>query len=364
MQGESRKGNQREAIVMRKSRWKIWLLLVVGLILGGVFLYNACADDIPLAVRAAAIFYKWLCSDVISAVSVSETTDGWLCSAPVQYELNYLCSGPILCGSKLVILERYKNPFGLRSFLRDTYYIRGIELSNGHTVYRSKVRINGHPLQVLGIFPWGENVVVWGYYQEEPGLDNRISSVSILNSQGEILKRFPLNVKPTAVDEKNNLLICGSRLLELPSGKDKFQTQIKLLVDMVSDKNGNVYILRRLRSISEGDKNGIYDALAEKYSCVPWKKLWSVKIPGTADGYPIMLRYENGLVWYAIYDERGGPYPEDRRKWTGGPLDPETGAKIETQRKFDPYTIEAEVDAKVYVVTKVNNKLYVKTVSK
>ena len=339
---------------MRKNRWKIWFVFALLFVAGGGLLY--------VAYRAG----------YISHIRIRSTKEGWLCTGPFQYGLDYPCTRPILSGKKIVVVEKYKRQFyregfkileSKKYFLRDTYYITALALSNGDMIYRIKINIKSNPLQILGVWAWGENMVVWGYYQEEPGLNNRIFSVSILNSYGNILKRFPLDVKPTAVDEKNNLLICGSRLLELPSGKEKFQTQTKLLVDIVSDKNGNVYILRRLSGISEGDKNIIYDALVEKYSCIPWEKLWSVKIPGTAEGYPIMLRYEKGLLWYAFYDERGGTYPEDRRKWAS-PLDSETGARIETERRCDPYQIEAEVDGKLYIVKLIKNKLHVKTVSK
>lgn len=336
---------------MRKTRWTIWLALVLILCLSGVFVY----------------WLYWV--GHISHIRVSKTKDGWVCSGPIQYRLGYPKFRPILSGKKVVLVERYKREYkreGFKiaevkmNFLLDSYYITALSVYNGDVVYRRRMSIKGHPLQVLGIWPWRENVVVWGYYQEEPGLDNRISSFTILDTRGKIRKRFRLDLKPTAVDEKNNLLICGTRMLELPSGKEKFQVKLKLLIDTVTDKNGNVYIFRRTDQPSRDDKSS-YDGYIEKYSVVPWKQLWSVKVTGHK-GTPKMVKYEEGLLWYAFYDwHRPGWDSEDQLSWH--PLDPETGAKIETERQCEPYRIETELNGKQYVVTRLDDELYIKTVS-
>lgn len=337
---------------MRKTRWTIWLALVLILCLSGVLVY-------------------WLyLVGHISHIRVSKTKDGWVCSGPIQYYLGYPKIRPILRGKKVVLVERYKREFYIEgfkiaevkmSFPLDSYYITALSVYNGDVVYRRRMSIKGHPLQVVGIWPWRENVVVWGYYQEEADLDNRIGSITILDARGRIRKRFRLDLQPTAVDEKNNLLICGSRMLELPSGKEKFQVKLKLLIDMVTDKNGNVYIFRRTDQPSHDDKSS-YDGYIEKYSVVPWKQLWSVKVTGRK-GSPWMLKYQKDSLWYAFYDPKGGAvHWVDNLIWDG-PLDTQDGTKIETDRKCDPYRLEAEFDGKEYVVTRVDDKLYIKTVS-
>lgn len=326
----------------------------------------------------------------ISHIRVSKTKDGWVCSGPIRYNLMYPGNKPIVTDKYLIVREKYERSFYikgfkiapcLRQFLRDVYYITALSLSNGHTVYRTKISINGHPLQVTGIWPWQENVVVWGYYQKEPGLFNKISSVTVLNNRGKLLKHFPITLPlgPMAVDENNGVLLCRQEVdekdfkqfldppilwvLELPSGKEKFQVKISPFSDLVTDQDGNVYInflnQRNDAWMDFAEKRASFlGTCIEKYSIVPWQKIWSVKVT-PQKGYSELLKYEKNTLWYAVHDRDGGSLVMDRRKWIGGPINCENGEAVESQRKCDPYRIETEVDGKHYIITKVDDKVHV-----
>ena len=349
-------------VTMGKTRWKIWFSLAL------------------LVIICAGGFYLLHRLGYISNIRVSKTKDGWVCSGPIQYNLMYPRSRPIVSNKNLVLLEKYRKR-SLRQFLHHSYYITALALTDGHTVYRTKISINGRPLQVLGIWPWQENVVVWGYYQEEPGLFNHICSITILNNRGKILKQFPLTLplRPMAVDEKNSVLLCQQkvdekdfeqhldpqilRMVELPSGTEKFQVKISLFTDLATDQDGNVYInflnQRNDAWIDYVEKRAPYlSACIEKYSVVPWQKIWSVKVT-PEKGYSQLLKCEKNTLWYAVYDEDSAPLVEDKRKWIGGPLNCKTGEAVESQRKCDPYRIEAEVDGKHFLVTRIDDKVHV-----
>ena len=347
---------------MGKTCWKIWPPLVL------------------LVIIAAAGIYLLHRLGYISNMKVSKTKDGWVCSGPIQYNLMYPRSRPIVSNKNLVLLEKYHKR-SLMQFLRHTYYITALAMPDGHTVYRTKISINGHPLQVVGIWPWQENVIVWGYYQEEPGLFNHIPSITILNARGKILKQFPLTLplKPMAVDEKNNLLLCQQevdekdfkqhldpqilRVLELPSGTEKFQVKISPFTDLATDQDGNVYInflnQRNDAWMDYAEKRASFlSACIEKYSVEPWQKIWSVNVT-PEKGYSQLLKYEKNMLWYTVYDEDGGPLVEDRRKWIGGPLNCKTGEAVESQRKCEPYRIKAEFDGKHFLFTRIDDKVHV-----
>ena len=360
-------------VTMGKTRWKVWLPLALLVIIG-----------------AGAIYLLYRLGH-ISHIRVSKTKDGWVCSGPIKYDWLYSGTMPVISSNNVVVVEKYERSFYikgfkiapcLRQFLRDVYYITALSLSNGHTVYRTKLgSINEHPLQVVGIWPWRENVIVWAYYQEEPGLFNKIFSITVLNNRGKILKQVPITLplEPMAVDEKNSVLLCRQmvdekdfkqhldpqilRVLELPSGTEKFQVKIEPLTHMITDKDGNLYINRLdLKNNDREEYNNkrlsSLSGYIEKYSIVPWQKLWSVSVR-PEKGYPIGLKYERDKLWYAIHDRDGGPFPEDRRKWIGGPINCETGEAVESQRKCDPYRIEAEVDGKHYIITRIDDKVHV-----
>jgi hypothetical protein len=359
-------------VTMGKTRWKIWLPLAL------------------LVIICAGGFYLLHSFGYISHIRVSKTKDGWVCSGPIQYNLMHPRNRPIVSDKCLIILEKYERRYYIKGFkidecpmcfLHDVYYVTALSLSNGHTVYRTKIGINGRPLQVRGIWPWRENVIVWGYYQEEAGLFNHISSITILNARGKILKQFPITipVKPMAADEKNNLLLCKQRVdekdfeqfldpqilhvLELPSGTEKLQVKISPFTDLAADQDGNVYIhflnQRNDAWMDYAEKRASFlSACIEKYSVVPWQKIWSVNVT-PQKGYSELLKYEKNMLWYTVYDRDGGPLVEDRRKWIGGPLNCKTGEALESQRKCDPYRIEAEVDGKHFLITRIDDKVQV-----
>ncbi len=316
----------------------------------------------------------------ISHIRVSKTKDGWVCSGPIQYGLSNTVTRPVISGNNIVLLEEYRKR-SLMQFLHHSYYITALALTDGHTVYRTKISINGRPLQVLGIWPWQENVVVWGYYQEEPGLFNHICSITILSNRGKILRQFPITLplKPMAVDEKNSVLLCQQKVdekdfeqfldpqilwvLELPSGTEKFQVKISPFSDLATDLAGNVYInflnQRNDAWMDYAEKRASFlSTCIEKYSVVTWQKIWSVKVT-PEKGYSQLLKYEKNMLWYTVYHEDGGPLVVDRRKWIGGPINCETGEAVESQRKCDPYRIETEVDGKHFLITRIDDKVHV-----
>jgi len=304
-------------------------------------------------------------------VHVWRTSNGWTCSGNIQYDLGYPRTRPILCGKKLVVVERCKKGYLIRgfkiietpmNFIRDNYYITALSLANGRKIYRTKLYGQGHPLQVIKIWPWGENVVVWGYYQTEPG-DNRVTVVQILNSKGRIINQFGLKVQPTALDQKNNLLICGSKTFLLPSGLKQPGMNLMPFVDMATDKKGNLYV-NHLSLTGKVWKDYIekktpnMPATIAKYRIEARERLWSKKSK-TERGYPRLLRYEDGLLWWAVRDEHMGGLIEERTKWIGGPINVETGQFVETERKCDPYRLQTVFGGKSYTVTRKGTKLVV-----
>ena len=107
---------------MCKPRWTICLAFALVLSVSVVFVY---------------------CLRFITDIKVSKTKDGWLCSGPIQYELRHPMTRPIICGEKLIIVERYKKEYYIEKFKiaevkmsspRYRYYITALALSNGHTV--------------------------------------------------------------------------------------------------------------------------------------------------------------------------------------------------------------------------------------
>ena len=350
---------------MRKTRWNICLacvLLVTGLTT--VWLYGMRAR-------------------LFSDIQIKKTEDVWVASGPIEYGLSCPWTRPILSGNRLIIVEKQKRKFYIKGFSitrlgmcfsRDDYFVTAFQLFGGHRVYRTNIRVRKNPLQILGIWPWGENVVVCGYCQEEPCLENRIFYITILNGKGRVLNQFPIHAHefpihtyPMAVDERNNLLICrGLRILQLPSGTEKLTVNLEYCIHMATDKDGNVYV-NRLNQRDDNWADYVYKRVPnvsghiEKYSTVPWKKLWSVEVT-PEKGYAWLLKYEDNMLWYAVCDERMGGTIEGRTKWIGGPLDAETGERVETDRTCDPYRIETEFDGRQYVVTKKDDDLHVRII--
>lgn len=376
-----------EQIAMKLNKKKIWILLAM----------------LVIVVAGAIYLLYWL--GHISHIRVSKTKDGWVCSGPIMYDWLYSGTMPVICGDRVVVVERYKRSFYIegfkvkpctRFFQRDAYYITALSLSNGHVIYRKKISIKGNPLQVWRTWSWRDNVVVGGYYQEKSGHSDRIGLATVLDSRGRITNQFsiPPALGPRAVDEKNNLLLCQQEvdanyleedryldpqilhMLELPSGKEKFQAEIAPFNHLVTDKEGNVYI-NFLNQMSDAwadymkERRASVNTCIEKYSVFPWQKIWSVAIT-PKNGHSELLKYEEGMIWYSVYDENADfskdgeededrvIYPEDGRKWIGGPINCATGEKMESQQKCDPFRITTRLDSKQYIITKMNDKIYVK----
>jgi hypothetical protein len=334
----------------------------------------------------------------ISHIRVSKTEDGWVCSGPIRYSWLYSGTMPVISGDKVVVVERYKRPFYIegfkvkpcpRCFQRDAYYITALTLSNGRIVYRTRININKHPLQGCSVSPLRDNVVVGGYIQEEPGANNRMYFVTILDGRGQIVNQF--SIPPVSgirsVDEKNNLLLCHQdvdandrytvldpqilHMLELPSGTEKFQVKIAPFNYLVADKEGNVYInfLNQMSSAWADymeERTASVNTRIEKYSVLPWQKIWSTAITPER-GHSELLKYEDGMLWYSICDENADfgededrvIYPEDIRKWIDNPINCETGKRIETEQECDPYRFVAEYKDEKYIITKADYRLHV-----
>ena len=99
-------------------------------------------------------------------------------------------------------------------------------------------------------------------------------------------------------------------------------------------------------------------ATIAKYRIEARERLWSKKSK-TERGYPRLLRYEDGLLWWAVRDEHMGGLIEERTKWIGGPINVETGQFVETERKCDPYRLQTVFGGKSYTVTRKGTKLVV-----
>lgn len=318
------------------------------------------------------------------AVGVRKTTDGWTCDGPVEFENRPAITRPVVCGKNLIVLERYiRDREGLMrrrvrmAIPRDSYYVTSLRLEDGRGVFRRKMMVEGFPLQVRGLWAWGEKTVIWGFHQGKSST-KRFSWILVLDPNGKTAKRFnvSLPLEIMAVDQTNDLLLCFQKWddtvlriqkdpyevvgLDLPSGTVKFSVPAPLAFDIVADENGNAYVMSRVKSGRRGDA-GVYDALLEKYSVVPWKKLWSVEIEGTEESYPRRLLYQQDLLWYALYEDDAGSTPQETIIWSGGPLDPDTAEYIETELRCNPYKMQVEVEGKKYTITRDGGGVRVKT---
>jgi hypothetical protein len=320
-------------------------------------------------------------------LNVRKTAGGWVCDGPIEFEYRPAITRPVVCGENLVAVERYRRwkyreGLMIRSVKmgipRDIYYITSLRLEDGRGVYRRRMKVKGFPLQVVGLWPWGQKAVVWGFHQGRSST-KRFSWVVILDANGEIIRRFAvtLPLQVLAIDQKNDLLLClqiwDEKVfrkqkdpyavvgLDLASGTVDFSVPAPLAFDMVADENGNAYVMRKLK---EGgvDDIGVYDRLLEKYSVVPWKNLWSVTIEGTKTSYTWSLLYQHRLLWYALYEYRGRwqDEVEDMIRWKVSPITPDTGEKIEVEERCSPYRMETEVEGRKYTITRDGQGIRVK----
>ena len=321
-----------------------------------------------------------------TGLDIHKTENGWICFGPIQYGIRTPKTRPILCDQEIVILEKYKNNSSKKNFLRDDYYLTVLAIDDGNIISRTKLRFEKHPLQVKGMWPWNDKIVIWGYHQNEPGLNTRIYNISILDIKGHMIKKFGLDssANPMAIDESNNLLLCRCKypetlpeihdievespdmntfvyLYDLISGKTKFREQLDDMFEIITDNNGNAYFLRR--TIIDVDKD-LYGAILEKYSIEPWEHIWSISIEGLNRKYPITASYQDGLIWYAMYDEEGGSSVEEKIEWVNIPIDAQTGLKTESKYEFNPYIKQIKLKDKVYKINYQNGKLEISIISK
>jgi len=305
----------------------------------------------------------------ISHVSLKKIENGWICRGPFHFSkfLNY--KNVYSRENKLFLIEKYERQFCLiglkiveckKRFMRDAYYVRAYNLSSGKTIYRRKIMFDIHPVQVFDIFPWLDNTVVFGYYQDKIGGPRKLI-VTILNSKGKVQKQFPVSAKPLAVDEKNNLLICdGVSLVELPSGEPKINNEmapISDVTDVVTDNEGNLYLVRVNKPGDSGNRDNILiiNYIIEKYSILPRGIKWSSTL--TTPSWPLFLDYKNNQLLVYYYDREY----RDELSWTSEMFSADIGEKIKSEIVFNPYLKEIERDNRRYEITQSENQILVKS---
>ncbi len=327
----------------------------------------------------------WLLAER-DGTAIHKTSFGWTYSGPIDFGDYELDIAPRIVGENLVFVERFRRRRFYRRGLRiervvqgspkDLYWLASFHLDDGDRVFRCEMTVEGYPLQVKAIWRWHDNVVAWGCYQKEGPQEGNTYVAVIVNAQGKIAGKLEdpiLSLKPMAVDEENDLLLCiqtyerdGSRrainpylvrAISLTSGMEKFKMPAEGVFDIVTDGHGAAYLMRRPGS-ADGEEP-VFDAIVEKYRTVPWERIWSVTIHGSKSEYPISLRYDADLLWCAVYDADGGRSVWDKVRWNGYPLDAETGTSVVTDRKCDPYRIEASLGGKCYIVVKQGGDLAV-----
>jgi hypothetical protein len=334
-----------------KKRWKILLFLV-------------CL----LLVPTTYFSYKlgW-----ISNIEIKKTEDGWILEGPLHFSKFLTYKTLFLNNGKIIFVEKYKRDYyldGLKikpclmCFIRDVYYVRAIDLSSGISIYRKKMKWGKHPVQVFHIFPWRDNTVVYGYYQEIPGIENKNGVVIILDSHGKIQKQFLVDTKAFAVDEKNDLLICNKlTLLELPSGKTKSNNTIQPFISAVTDNKGNLYIIRNPEESGEGSDDDVFKYIIEKYSTVPCRKVWSTVLEVPINHYAYHIDYSNDqlVIRYLQY----GVSQKNKQLWQGVLLNPDNGEITDPNYFSDPYIKEVKSDNKRYNIRQEENRICVSKIN-
>ena len=322
----------------------------------------------------------WTCSGV--------DTDGDRTYSTIQFDIKDPSSGtegPLVVGDSLVVMERIPEPEGsMMCFIRESYCLTRVSVASGEILSSTYLTVHTnaeHPMQARRMFPWREHVLVYGYYQEEPGLFTKKLTTQMIDPRGELISiRFDndLFYEAEVVDRWNDLLICTQeyqgrdsdgralptgpyfRLLDLPSltlrathPKDPL-----ILSDMTADADGNLYCLRRDTQECETCRNdeAPYPTTRHlvKYSIEPWQELWTRKIEPESDvGYPRLLQFRDGLLWYAMYDSdyEWVNDSEEKYRWIEKPLDPETGEPVDTDQRFDPYRTVVDVEGQPYAIT-------------
>lgn len=302
-------------------------------------------------------------------IDVAKLDNGWVCSGPIQYSIRSPEKNPILCDQSIVVLEKYIKKSSPRNFYHHKYYLTILNISDGSIIDLNELLYEKHPVQVLAMWPCKKNVVIWGYYQNNPGLSTKIPLIRILDLNGNIIKEFEIDsaARPMAIDRKNNLLLCkyrssknetkevdstnmGILIYDLDSCRIKFKKQLDGLFGIVADEDGNAYLLRR----GAVDVNkGLFETFLEKYSVDPWKFSWSTSLKSINKKYPIRFRYQKGMLWYALYNITGGFL-----EWVDIPIDAQTGLEEKMPYQFTPYLL-VEIKGVRYKIKWEGSKLYI-----
>jgi hypothetical protein len=342
MQKRNEKRTDKIFVLLKATKWFSLSLIIVVLV--------ACL---------ALLFCRTI--GIVSNVSVSPIEKDWMYTGPIE---QWTLGISDIKKARLTLVEKYAGRSDPH-FANDVFYITAFSLSDGKRLYRRKLMIGEYRLQVAKIWAWRENTVLWGYHQERPGHMNRIVSITIFDSQGNPKTNFPVMSKIKAVDQKNDILICASFPIKLPSGDELLQTKFELMVDAETDSNGNAFILRRVKKKKDRyDTKDIYDSFIEKYSTVTWEKHWSVRLTGVENAYAIKLRYDNGLLWYAMFVKLTNTKMYRRQtKWLNKPIDTQTSHVVEDAPLVPPPRSIKDINGKRYAVSREGEGLIVRIVT-
>ena len=315
----------------------------------------------------------------LSTLEIEHSGDSWTCSgvAPdgdrtydtIFFGLDFsssLSNRPVVMRESLFVLERICDWEYPMSFYRHQHCLTQLAVASGNVLSSTYLTVYTnaeHPVQVWRILPWKGHILVDGFFQE-PYVITHKPIFQLFDRQGELVNVLfdDLFWDIAAVDETQDLLICTQeyegrdseghpiavnptfRVLELPSFnlRATHPRDSHIPPDMVVGPNGYLYCLHTTTG-----------ALV-KYSIEPWQELWTKRIEPESDaGYPRLLRFHEGLLWYAMYD-RDYQWVNDSSeeyRWIEKPLDPETGEPVDTDKTFDPYRRVVNVEGQPYAIT-------------
>jgi hypothetical protein len=247
--------------------------------------------------------------------------------------------------------------------------IVALSLPEGRVVYQQPSTFETYPFDVLGMWSWMDNAVLWGHCPKF-----RTHVIAIIDAHGKLVHSFALGslMRPLAVDEHNSSVIClGQResvtgaqpkedelppqylyALKLPNGARGSYLPIRLLVDAICDGDGGVYLIRYAEGLNKTQVERTmalkaYDVLLEKYVAATWEKVWSVRVDREQNRgtWPSMMVKPGGnLVWLAIQDEIF------HRKWKGLAYDALTGKPVREDSEFRPFRHTVTSASARYVV--------------
>lgn len=259
-----------------------------------------------------------------------------------------------------MFITRKESGDSTRSWSRDRYYVRALDLKTGDELYETYLTWNNQPLQG-GIQPWGKKVVFSGFYQTGPDFVNQRTYIAaVVDDGGRLLKPILEGMFPGlgCVDEKNGLLLCSNKqeivVYQLEDGKEIGRHSVPgLRHALKADGEGNICIANRYDDwpvYVEQGSNRATDVFVQ-YEVEPWKKKWSATFAPEA-GCVGRIAYDGQYLRFTVVRRdlitSNGTSDE---KWAAIGLDKHTGRQVELTHPYVPGVRKVEYDGRYYIVS-------------